>query len=292
MSLPESEKLLPACEIVLPACETLLLAVEKGCLHITLNRPQNRNAMSLQMVRELMDVFEAIQGDKLIQSDKAIRAVVLRGAEGHFCAGGDIRDMANARAGVGKTEGDPFQTLNREFGRMITAVNRAPQTVIAVLEGAVLGGGFGLACVSDVALAHQDARFGLPETGLGIPPAQIAPFVVRRIGLTQARRLALLGARFNGEEALRLGLVHECVATPEALDASLAQVLAQVRRCAPGANTVTKALLLAAADIGSYSELDTLLDAAAVQFAQAVQGKEGQEGTMAFMQKRDPSWAQ
>src|SRR5690606_32924520 len=136
-----------------------------------------------------------------IHDDRTVRAVVLRGAEGHFCAGGDIKDMANARASVGKTEADPFFTLNREFGRLITAVNQAPQTVIVVAEGAVLGGGFGLACVSDVAIAAASAKFGLPETGLGVIPAQIAPFVVTRIGLTQARRLALLGARFDGAEA-------------------------------------------------------------------------------------------
>lgn len=269
----------------LPTCETLLLREDRGCLHITLNRPQSRNAMSLQMVQELMAVFEAIR------TRDDLRAVVLRGAEGHFCAGGDIKDMANARSRLGKNESDPFEALNREFGRMITLVNRAPQTVIAVIEGAVLGGGFGLACISDVAIAHKDAKFGLPETGLGLPPAQIAPFVVKRIGLTQARRLALLGARFDGTEALRMGLVHVCVDSGEALDQRLNETLEQVRRCAPGANAVTKALLLAAADVASDKELENLLDVAAKQFSAAVQGKEGQEGTLAFMQKRLPAWA-
>lgn len=270
----------------LPNCETLLLSEDRGCLQITLNRPQSRNAMSLQMVQELMGVFESIR------TRKDLRAVVLRGAEGHFCAGGDIKDMANARSRLGKTEIDPFQTLNREFGRMITQVNRAPQTVIAVIEGAVLGGGFGLACISDVAIAHKDAKFGLPETGLGLPPAQIAPFVVKRIGLTQARRLALLGARFDGMEALRLGLVHHCADSTEGLEVQLAEVLDQVHRCAPGANAMTKALLLAAADVASDKELENLLDVAAEQFAAAVKGPEGQEGTLAFMQKRLPNWAQ
>lgn len=272
---------------LLPPCETLLFREDQGTLHLTLNRPQTRNAMSLQMVRELMALFEAIQ-----PADSGIRCVVLRGADGHFCAGGDIKDMANARMALGKSATDPFQELNREFGRLITLVNRARQTVIAVLEGAVLGGGFGLACVSDVAIAHREARFGLPETGLGIPPAQIAPFVVKRIGLTQARRLALLGARFDGAEALRLGLVHACADSAEALDEQLTTVLTQVRRCAPGANAVTKALLLEAADVRDGEALEALLDRAAVSFARAVQGQEGQEGTMAFMQKRDPAWAQ
>jgi isohexenylglutaconyl-CoA hydratase len=253
-------------------------------LNITLNRPKVRNAMSLRMVQELMGLFDAIQ------SQPEIRAVVIRGAEGHFCAGGDIKDMANARAAAGNKSAsseDPFYALNREFGRLITQVNQAPQVVIAVLEGAVLGGGFGLACVSDVAIADSSAQFGLPETGLGIPPAQIAPFVVSRIGLTQARRLALLGARFDGNEACRLGIVHEVADTTDDLEAKLSKVLKQVQRCAPDANRITKALMLS---VGN-TPLEQLLDGAAQSFSDAVQGTEGQEGTMAFIQKRSPSWA-
>ncbi len=271
--------------VSLPETETLLLTAQGHVLFVTLNRPKARNAMSLQMVHELMAVLESCAK----QPD--IRAIVLRGEGGHFCAGGDIKDMANARAALAKTGDsgdDPFYTLNREFGRLITQANAAPQVVVTVLEGAVLGGGFGLACVSDVAIAAASAQFGLPETGLGIPPAQIAPFVVSRIGLTQARRLALLGARFNGEEAVRLGIAHYCCATDEALESQLAEVLAHVKRCAPTANATTKALMLAAGN----TALETLLDQAADQFSQAVQSKEGQEGTMAFIQKRLPGWAQ
>jgi len=273
--------------MTLPETETLALEQNDHVLHVTLSRPKARNAMSLKMVQELMAVFEQIE------DNEAIRAVVLRGADGHFCAGGDIKDMANARMAAGQTDGDsgtdkdPFYTLNREFGRMITFANRIPQVLVVVTEGAVLGGGFGLACISDVALSAADAQFGLPETGLGIPPAQIAPFVVTRIGLTQARRLALLGARFNGHEAKALGIVHEAHDSSEALDAALSRVLKQVKRCAPRANRITKALMLGVGE----QDLDTLLDGAAASFSEAVQGPEGQEGTMAFMQKRLPSWA-
>lgn len=268
----------------LPATDTLLLEQKDHALHITINRPKVRNAMSLQMVQELMAVF------KSIKDNRSIRAVVLRGADGHFCAGGDIKDMANARAAVNNTDekSDPFFTLNREFGRMITEVNRAPQVVIAVIEGAVLGGGFGLACVSDVAIAAESAKFGLPETGLGIPPAQIAPFVVTRIGLTQARRLALLGARFNGTEAARLGIVHYVCSSEENINKQLEEVLSQVKRCAPEANAITKELILS---VGN-DDLELVLDSAAKSFSECVKSKEGQEGMMAFMQKRLPRWAE
>lgn len=269
--------------MTLPATETLLLREEGFVLHVTLNRPESRNAMSLQMTQELRAVFTTIE------NSDSIRAVVLRGAGGHFCAGGDIKDMAGARMRAAESGNDEaYAELNRAFGHMITQVDHAPQVVIAVLEGAVLGGGFGLACVSDVAITLDDAKFGLPETGLGILPAQIAPFVVQRVGLTQARRLALLGARFNGTEATRLGITHQSVADTAALEIALGETLAQVRKCAPLANRHTKALLHRVAN----EPLESLLDDAARQFARAVAGTEGSEGTMAFVQKRPAKWAE
>jgi isohexenylglutaconyl-CoA hydratase len=262
----------------LPECQALLLSLEAGVLHVTLNRPDCRNAMSLAMVNELRAVLASVQ------ADASVRALVLRGAGGHFCAGGDIKDMAGARAaGV-----EAFRELNRAFGAMLEEAQHCPPVVVAVLEGAVLGGGFGLACISDIAIASSTAKFGLPETTLGIIPAQIAPFVVKRIGLTQARRLALTAARFDGSEAERLGLVHFSETDSAAIEARLQEVLSQIRQCAPHANAQTKALLLAT----EHEALGPLLDKAAEQFATAVTGAEGAEGTMAFVQKRAPNWAQ
>lgn len=259
----------------LPHCDTLQLNLEAGVLHVTLNRPDCRNAMSLAMVNELRQVLACVK------QNTGVRALVLRGAGGHFCAGGDIKDMASARSAGSKA----YRELNRSFGSLLEQAQNVPQVVIAVLEGAVLGGGFGLACISDIAIAAQSSKFGLPETTLGVIPAQIAPFVVKRIGLTQARRLALTGARFDGAEALRLGLVHYCESDVEQ---RLAEVLGQVRQCAPNANAQTKALLLATEE----EPLEALLDGAAEQFAAAVTGAEGSEGTLAFMQKRPPKWAE
>ena len=261
----------------LPVCQTLLLERHNGVLHITLNRPDSRNAMSLQMVAELRAVLVAVR------DDRQVRALVIGGAGGHFCAGADIKDMANARA-QGATA---YRELNRAFGALLEEAQHAPQVVITVLQGAVLGGGFGLACVSDIAMADHQAQFGLPETSLGLLPAQIAPFVVQRIGLTQARRLALTAARFDGTQARRMGLVHFVEHDPQALAERLDEVLAHVLCCAPGANAATKKLLLASA----VQLSDGLLDLAAEWFSEAVTGDEGVEGTMAFVQKRKPGWA-
>ena len=229
--------------------------------------------MSLEMVNELRAV--------LAQLDGSVRALVISGAGGHFCAGADVKDMVTA-GGMAQ-----LQALNRAFGTLLQEVEAVPQVVIVVLQGAILGGGFGLACVSDIAIADHQAQFGLPETSLGLLPAQIAPFVVKRIGLTQARRLALTAARFDGVEAQRLGVVHYTEHDAQALAERLDEVLGQVLQCAPGANARTKALLLASVD----EPLETVLDRGAQWFAEAVRSEEGVEGTQAFVQKRKPSWS-
>lgn len=263
--------------------DSIQLEQTGSILKIWLNRPESRNAMSLNMVKSIISVFNAIA------EDPSVRAVVFRGHGNHFCAGGDIKDMAGIRAAaMNEGTNKPYIDFNRTFGAMIELVDQAPQTVVAVLEGAVLGGGFGLACVSDVAIAHQNAQFGLPETGLGILPAQIAPFVVKRVGLTQARRLALLGARFDGEKAVQFGVVHEVAHDESELEQLLESTLEQIKSAAPLASRATKALLHRAS---TQEALSGLLDDAAAQFAEAVNSAEGMEGTMAFIQKRKPTWA-
>lgn len=292
-----------------PNTETLKLDFSQGVLRVVLSRPKVRNAMSLQMVKELIAVFEVVaaRNTSAALTAETVRVAVISGEGQHFCAGADISDMAGARKqassghapapaadGLQQTSSqqiaaDPFAALNRAFGSMLMTIDRAPCAVIVALDGAVLGGGFGLACVSDHAIAAPDTRFGLPETSLGILPAQIAPFVVRRIGLTQARSLALLGRRFGADEALRLGVIHETVDSADALEGRIDAVIAEIRRCAPRASRETKALLHRV-DPPSREPLQEILDAAAIGFSAAVRGDEGTEGTMAFMQKRKPRW--
>lgn len=264
----------------LPECETLLLTLEDSVLYITLNRPNKRNAMNSAAVAEISTVVDAVA------ENAEVRALVFRGADGNFCAGGDISGMNQQSHADGK---DASWHFNRSFGHLISKVNRAPQVVICLLEGAVLGGGFGLACVSDLAIAEKQAMFAMPETGLGILPAQIAPFVVARVGLTQARRLALLGERIDGRTAQQLGVVHHVVDGSEQLLAVLAENIKRLKQCAPKATAATKQLVL---DSVAVDDLDALLDRASNDFAEAITSAEGQEGTRAFVEKRKPQWAQ
>jgi isohexenylglutaconyl-CoA hydratase len=154
-----------------------------------------------------------------------------------------------------------------------------------VVQGTVMGGGFGLACVADVTLADDTVVFRLPETGLGLVPAQVGPFLVERLGYAEAKRLAVTGASVESQDALRLRLVHE-VHDTESLDWAVQRVLADILRCAPGALAATKALLSKA----RLHSPASLVHEAAESFARAATGPEGQEGTTAFLQKRRASW--
>lgn len=276
-----------------PECIAIVAQQRGAVLQVTLNRPELRNAMSLQMVAELRQVLAA--AESTAGQPGAVRVLVLRGAGGHFCAGGDLKDMAAARMRAlqaSKTDlatdpaADPMAQVNAEFGALCVAYAQTPLAVVAVLEGTVMGGGLGLACVADVAIASDTASFRLPETALGVVPAQIAPFLVERLGYSQAKRLAVTGGRLDAGAALRIGLVHTLADTAD-LSTALDQVLADILACAPGALAATKALMAQA----RWSEPQALVAQAAALFSRAAQGPEGGEGMSAFIQKRKPHWA-
>ena len=163
-------------------------------LYLTLNRPQARNAMSMAMVLALREALAAAE------ADGTLRVVVLRGAGGHFSAGADISEMATARM---RLAADPnaIVAVNASFGELCADYARTGLAVVVVVEGTAMGGGFGLACVGDVTLASESAVFRLPEASLGVVPAQIAPYLVERLGISQARRLAVTGGRIDAKAA-------------------------------------------------------------------------------------------
>jgi isohexenylglutaconyl-CoA hydratase len=259
--------------------ETLNIRRDGPALYLTLNRPEVRNAMSLAMVLELREALVAAE------SDGSTRAIVLRGAGGHFCAGADLKDMASARLRLAE-DPEAVAKVNAAFGELCVAFANTGLATVTVLEGTVMGGGLGLACVSDVALAGTSAMFRLPETSLGIVPAQIAPFLVERLGYAEAKRLAVTGGRLDANAALSLRLVH-AVHASGALDNAVAAVLAEILQCAPGAVAATKGLMAKA----RFHTAGSLVQEAARVFSDAALGAEGLEGTTAFLQKRKASWA-
>jgi len=285
--------------LLLGPYRTLRLRRAPQWVEVRLSRPEARNAMSFEMVGELRALFAALDSPA---GRAEVQAVVLRGDGGHFCSGGDVKDMRAALSAPlpsGRAEGraervraDALASANRGFGELLTAARACPQALIAALEGAVMGGGFGLACVADFAVARDDVTLALPEASLGLTPAQIAPFVAQRLGLPAARRLALTGLRLDATAALRLGLVEEVCDSEEALAAALTRLLGAVSRCAPEARAHTKRLLARAVALGAEAggDLDALLDDAALEFAAAARGGEGAQGMLAFIHKQPPPW--
>ncbi len=265
-----------------PQYETLLIHRDRARLHVTLNRPEVKNALNPTLIGELRQVFESLR------HRRDIKVVVLRGAGGTFCAGADLKNMEQSftdRPHAG--EKDPIAINNREYGTFLEMVNTTPQVVVAAVEGYAIAGGFGILCVSDVAICTENAGFAMSETAIGIVPAQIAPFVAARIGVPQTRHLTLTAARFKGAEAYRLGIAHYLVKDTAALDSKLEEVLKQIDRCAPVANALTKQVVM---KVGT-EPLSSVLDFAADKFAEARRGPEAGEGLRAFAEKRPPRWA-
>lgn len=263
----------------MPEFETLLVERTGRVTYVTLNRPDVRNAMSLKMVDELLAALQEAEID-------GSRAIVLRGAGGHFCSGGDVKDMGAAQSQPDNGE-DPIAGVNARFGHLCAAYAGTGLPVVVVLDGAVMGGGFGLACVADIALARETAMFRLPETGLGLVPAQIAPFLVERLGYSQAKRLAVTGGKIDAASALRLGLVHYVCDGQESCETALSQVLADIRKGAPNAIAATKQLIARA----RLEPASALIEDAAKVFARAARSEEGAEGLTAFLEKRPAAWA-
>ncbi len=246
----------------------------------TLDAPATRNALSDGMVVNLLEVLGRAE------SQPATRALVLRGSGGHFCSGGDFGRFRELMATPAPRVGiDPIATYNRAFGTLLERLHGAQVTTIAVIEGAAMGGGVGLAACCDFVLAAGSARFGMPEVTLGLPPAQIAPFVAARIGEGAAMRLMLTGRRVKALEALACGLADE-VHEGEALDQRLHALLAELGRAEPAALRSVKAILHAR----RTRALTDTLDLAATRFAAALRSGTASEGLAAMTAKRAANW--
>jgi isohexenylglutaconyl-CoA hydratase len=249
-------------------------------LKVTLDDVRRQNALSAEMVSEIDLALEESRSQLL-------SSLVIAGANGVFSAGADLKSVSEALAHA-PLEGvaDPLQETNRAGGRFFARLNAHPMATIALVDGPAFGGGMGLACCADIVIATGRARFSLSETSLGLPPAQIAPYVLARVGERQARRLALTGARLEGKEAAAIGLADFYFETDAERDAQLEKLLGQIARCAPGANAVTKRLILAC----GHSSPQDYVEEAARSFAECLRGPDGREGVAAFLEKRPANW--
>lgn len=245
----------------------------------TLNHPASRNALDDEIVEALLAACAEAS------ADSSLRFIVLAGAGGSFCAGGNLGGFA---ATIGQPlpprEVDPLVAMNMRFGDLLHALCSLPQVLVAAVDGPAMAGGFGLVCCADFVVATPAASFATPEVTLGIAPAQIAPFVKKRLGDRAARQCLLQARRFDAAQAQAIGLVDEIA---DDLAAATAALLQSLRPCAPQAVAATKRLL---------RELDThalkeIREPAARAFASSLRGTEAPEGLSAFAKKRPAAWA-
>jgi methylglutaconyl-CoA hydratase len=240
---------------------------------VTLNRPERRNALSRTLVHSLHTAFTGIA------AGGETRVVVLAGDGPSFCAGGDIAEFAEA-ASSGSAGRDA-----ESLAGCLAAISTCPAPVIARVQGAAFGGGVGLVCAADIAIAAEDARFSLSEARLGLVPAVISPYVLAALGPREGKARMLMASPFDAAEALRIGLVQRVVPSEE-LDAAVAQAVTDLLQCAPGALATIKCLPeLIAGDAESARRVTTAL------LAERLASDEGQEGLRAFLEKRSASWA-
>jgi methylglutaconyl-CoA hydratase len=233
-------------------------------LHVTLARPEHRNAFDAALIAELTEAFADVAD---------ARAVILAGDGPSFCAGADVDWQ---RSAIDLSYDENVEDAMRLY-RMLEAIDSCPAPVVVRVQGYALGGGSGLVACCDMAIAGEDAVFGFSEVKLGIIPAVISPFVVPRIGVGAARRYFVTGERFGAGEALRIGLVHEVTA---GLDDAVDRVVGELLTSGPQAAREAKRLV---------REQPTGDDTAHIA-ARLRTGPEGQDGLRAFLERRKPNW--
>lgn len=254
----------------------LLLDHHGPVARVTLNRPELHNAFNDALVSEIRDVF------RTLAADDRVRVVVLTGAGISFCAGADLGWLQRAvEYTVEENRADASRLVE-----MLDAIDLCPKPVVARVNGAALAGGSGLVAAADIAIAAETARFGFTEARLGLVPATISPYVVRKIGESHARALFLTAERFEAGRAATIGLVHQ-VAPMEELDAAVERTVHNLLAGGPIALAENKELVRGirahtGADLGRYT---------AETIARLRTSPEGQEGLRAFLEKRGTAWS-
>lgn len=243
---------------------------------IILDRPEIRNALSAELVRQAREALHAAVGAP------AVRSVVVTGAGKAFSAGADLNEMKASRSATYQENVEnALQTSS-----LFYEIAAAPKPVIARIHGPAMAGALGIISACDLTVAASGISFAFTEARLGIAPAMISPFVIRRVGAARAQRLFLTGETFSAEDAERFGLIDRVVA-PERLDETVESICRELERCAPGALAAVKEIV--ATVLSGAPESNRRYTAEMLAKMRA--GEEGQEGMAAFFEKRPPRWA-
>jgi methylglutaconyl-CoA hydratase len=253
----------------------LEIAYDSGVATITLNRPEKRNALSIQLLNELLAVLDEIE-----KSDAQV--VILTGAGKAFCAGMDLDELKTLTGKSNDENVDDSRRMARVFRRLYDF----PKPTIVAVNGAAIAGGAGFATMCDFTLAIPEAKFGYTEVRIGFVPAIVSSILVWQVGHKIARDLLLTGRIFEATEAHRLGLVNEVIPA-EQLMGRARELAAQLMENSPASVRMTKQL------INSYiaDALDSQIESAVQENAAIRQTKDFQEGVRSFLEKRKPRWS-
>jgi methylglutaconyl-CoA hydratase len=248
-----------------------------GNATLVLNRPEVHNAFDPEMVGALTSELQRLE------AIDAVRAIVITGAGRNFCAGADIEQMRRT------AQASRSQNLEnaRATSLMLQTLHGLAKPTIACVRGAARGGGVGLACACDIAIAARGATFRLSEVKLGIIPAMISPFVIGAIGPRQAHRYMISGEELDAAEAYRIGLVHDICEEPD-LDERVGRMLAQLYSSGPRAIAAIKNLI---PEVAGATIDDQLMETVSQRIAAVRATAEAQEGLSAFLEKRKTAWS-
>ena len=259
---------------------TIKLEEQDSWLTLWLDRPDRKNALSEQMIKEIMTVLSVIEGNQ------SIRGLVLRGTNECFCSGADLKDFKQNFL-VENASRQKIINMSKNMATLYKRIFTLPKPVISLVEGAAFAGGFGLVCCSDIAVATQNTKFSVSETKIGLTPAQIAPYIVNRIGPHKAKKIILLGTILNSSEALNYGIIDQLADNKLDLEIHLKKLKQNFNLCSPKATAVTKDILIRHNQIDSSQTIEFLAN----RFADCLTSEEGKEGLQAFSEKRKPKWA-
>jgi methylglutaconyl-CoA hydratase len=249
----------------------------KTHVQIVINSPEKKNALSLKDLKELQAAFL-----KSAQQSQ-FRFVVLEGAGNTFCSGADLNDMKNS---IEKSFDDNLEDA-RLLHHMFHTLWDVPQPILIKVQGTVMGGGLGLVALGDWVICEEQTKFAFSEVRLGIAPAVISDFILRKFSLSQVGSEMITGSLFNSQRASVMGLVHEVV-PQDKLDHRLKEKIDEILNCAPGAMIQTKRL------IRNLNQMNQDLDRFEMVthlIADLRVSSEGQEGLKSFLEKRKPNWA-
>ncbi|MCX7543755.1 enoyl-CoA hydratase/isomerase family protein [Marinicella gelatinilytica] len=259
--------------------KTLTLSVDKtGLATVTMNRPEVHNAFNAEMIAELTQCF------RQLHADKTVRVILLQAAGKSFSAGADInwmKGMVNATQEENKQD-------SHKLAELLRTINFCSKTTVAKVNGLAFGGGVGLICCCDIAIAENNAKFGLTEAKLGLVAAVISPYVIDAIGMRKARRYLQTAEVFDAEQAHKLGIISELVDGDD-LDEKTQEIIKALTSTGPNAKEISKKLVMSV--VGRTVAQQKKIDEYTTQVIAAVRvSDEGQKGLKAFLEKQKPDW--